>query len=74
MKKNIIKSLSIYENEPIIGIYLGKQYSYVSIIKNGKVKIIEDKLTEERRIPSLVYFKEKGEILIGSSAKNNMFE
>ena len=62
------------ENEPIIGIDLGTTHSCVSIIKNGKVEIIEDKLTGERRIPSMVCFKEKGEKLIGGSAKNNMLQ
>ena len=62
------------ENEPIIGIDLGTTHSCVSIIKNGKVEIIEDKSTGERRIPSMVCFKENGEILVGNSAKSNMIE
>ena len=40
-------------------------------MKNGKVEIIEDKASGEKRIPS---FKENGEILIGGSAKNNITE
>ena len=43
-------------------------------MKNGKVEIIEDKATGEKRIPSMVCFKENEEILIGGSAKNNMAE
>ena len=62
------------ENESIIGIDLGTTHSCVSIIKNGKVEIIEDKASDEKRISSIVCFKENGEILIGSSAKNNIFE
>ena len=43
-------------------------------MKNGKVEIIEDKASGEKRIPSMVWFKENGEILIGGSAKNNITE
>ena len=43
-------------------------------MKNGKVEIIEDKASREKRIPSMVCFKENREILVGSSAKNNMAE
>ena len=43
-------------------------------MKNGKVEIIEDKASREKRIPSMVCFKENGEILIGGSAKNNIPE
>ena len=62
------------ENEPIIGIDLGTTHSCVSIIKNGKVEIIEDKASGEKRIPSMVCFKENEEILIGGSSKNNIPE
>ena len=43
-------------------------------MKNGKVEIIEDKASGEKRIPSMVWFKENGEILIGGSSKNNITE
>ncbi len=43
-------------------------------MKNGKVEIIEDKASGEKRIPSMVCFKENREILIGGSAKNNITE
>jgi molecular chaperone DnaK (HSP70) len=43
-------------------------------MKNGKVEIIEDKASGEKRIPSMVCFKKNGELLVGSSAKNNMAE
>ena len=43
-------------------------------MKNGKVEIIEDKASGEKRIPSMVWFKENGEILIGDSSKNNITE
>ena len=41
-------------------------------MKNGKVEIIEDKASREKRIPSMVCFKENREI--GGSAKNNIPE
>ena len=62
------------KDEPIIGIDLGTTHSCVSIMKNGKVEIIEDKASGEKRIPSMVCFKKNGELLVGSSAKNNMAE
>ena len=43
-------------------------------MKNGKVEIIEDKASGEKRIASMICFRENGEILIGGSAKNNIPE
>ena len=40
-------------------------------MKNGKVEIIEDKASGEKRIPC---FKENGEILIGGWIKKNINE
>ncbi len=62
------------KDESIIGIDLGTTHSCVAIMKNGKVEIIEDKASGEKRIPSMVCFKKNREILVGSSAKNNMAE
>ena len=62
------------KDESIIGIDLGTTHSCVAIMKNGKVEIIEDKASGEKRIPSMVCFKKNGELLVGSSAKNNMAE
>ncbi len=70
--KNNKKVETENKNEPIIGIDLGTTYSCVSIMRNGKVEIIDDKVTGKKKIPSMVCFKENGETLIGSLAKNNM--
>ena len=43
-------------------------------MRNGKVEIIEDNISGGKRIPSMVCFKKNGEILVGSSVKNNMYE
>ena len=41
-------------------------------MKNGKVEIIEDKASGEKRIASMICFRENGEILIEGSSKNNI--
>ena len=61
-KKNINKILTKNEgvkkkenkNELTIDVDLGKTHSCISIMKNGKVEIIEDKASGEKRIPSMV--------------------
>jgi len=64
-----------YENidGPIIGIDLGRRYSCAAIIRNGMVEIIVEKTTEEKKIPSVVCFRDD-DILIGRHAKNNMIQ
>ena len=65
-------SSSKTENESIIGIDLGTTNSCISIIRNDKVDIIEDKQTGLRLFPSIVCFKER-ECLVGSVARNNCY-
>ena len=51
--------------------------SCVAIIKNEKVEIIEEKLTGEKIIPSMVCYrvdKNSYEELIGGSGRNNMIQ
>ncbi len=56
-------------NAPIIGIDLGTSNSLVSYIKNGSPRIIPNE-RGERMTPSVVHFKESGDVVVGQMAKN----
>ena len=43
-------------------------------MRNGEVEIITDNLTREKRIPSIVCFKDSNKFLIELFAKNNMLQ
>ncbi len=53
----------------IIGIDLGTSNSLVSYIKNGSPRIIPNE-RGERMTPSVVHFKESGDVIVGQMAKN----
>ena len=55
----------------IIGIDLGTTNSVVSVIENGKPVVIANQ-EGSRTMPSIVAFTEKGDILVGAPAKNQM--
>ncbi len=55
----------------IIGIDLGTTNSVVSVIENGKPVVIANQ-EGARTMPSIVAFTEKGDILVGAPAKNQM--
>ncbi len=59
-------------NEPsplVVGIDLGTTNSLISYIKEGKPEIIPNE-RGSRKTPSVVLFKEDGEIIVGEIAKN----
>ena len=62
---------SLEETIPVLGIDLGTTFSCVGTWRNSKVEIIPNE-SGTRTSPSIVCFKDK-EILIGESAKNNMY-
>ncbi len=67
------KKNALQEKEPspsrVIGIDLGTSNSLISYIKNGSPRIIPNE-RGERMTPSVVHFKENGEVVVGQMAKN----
>lgn len=57
--------------EKIIGIDLGTTNSCVSVIEGGEATVIPN-AEGARTTPSIVAFTEKGEVLVGQTAKNQM--
>ncbi|WP_428357377.1 Hsp70 family protein [Methyloprofundus sp.] len=55
-------------NDTIIGIDLGTTNSEVSIVENGKVKVIAD--GEQKMLPSFVGMGDDGKIFVGETARN----
>ena len=52
----------------IVGIDLGTTYSLVATVERGRPRIVDD--GGERLIPSVVGFSSRGELLVGSPARN----
>ncbi|MBF0378861.1 MAG: Hsp70 family protein [Desulfamplus sp.] len=67
MKNNDLSKAE--EHTTIIGIDLGTSNSLVSYIKNGSPRIIPNE-RGERMNPSVVHFKENGDVIVGQMAKN----
>ena len=56
-----------------MGIDLGTSNSAAALIKDGKIKLVpasEGSTTYGKMFPSIVAFKEDGEIIVGKNAKN----
>ncbi len=58
----------------ILGIDFGTTLSCAAIIINDKLEVVQDPYSEERIIPSVVCYKENGQILVGTDALNNKIE
>jgi molecular chaperone DnaK len=52
----------------VVGIDLGTTFSLVATVEGGRPRIVEDQ--GERLIPSIVGFSPKGDLLVGSPARN----
>ncbi|MFN3660458.1 MAG: molecular chaperone DnaK, partial [Brevinematales bacterium] len=59
------------EKRKVIGIDLGTTNSVVAVIENGQPVVIPNQ-EGARTTPSIVAFTEKGEVLVGQPAKNQM--
>ncbi len=60
-----------------IGIDLGTSNSAAAVMKDGKIRLVpaaEDPTPNGKMFPSIVAFKEDGEILVGKPAKNYSYE
>lgn len=57
-------------NETIIGIDLGTTNSEVSLIEQGKVRVIADADTDKLILPSFVGIDDNGDIIVGETARN----
>ncbi|EFP10001.1 hypothetical protein CRE_20877 [Caenorhabditis remanei] len=63
------KIVSADKTEPFIAIDIGTTFSSVGIFKNGKLEILPNE-QGSKLTPSLVGFKENGEVVIGEPAKS----
>ncbi len=57
----------------IVGIDLGTTNSLVAIVENGTPRVIPDS-DGNSLVPSVIYFSENGEVLVGNRAKEKMVE
>src|SRR5437899_7894782 len=57
----------------IVGIDLGTTNSLVAIVEEGAPRIIAD-LDGSRLVPSVIYFDQAGEVLVGNRAKEKMID
>ncbi len=62
------------KKEIIVGIDLGTTNSLVAIIEEGKAKAIKGKDGKHTLVPSIVYFNEHGNAIVGEDAKEKMIE
>ncbi len=57
----------------IVGIDLGTTNSLVAIVEEGAPRVIAD-LDGSRLVPSVIYFDQAGEVLVGNRAKEKMID
>ncbi|MFT7144153.1 MAG: molecular chaperone HscA, partial [bacterium] len=61
------------KNRRVIGIDLGTTYSLVATSKQGNVTFFNDK-NDKSAVPSVVYYDEKGQAVVGEQAKKRLTE
>ncbi len=64
-----MKSGEVEKSEVIIGIDLGTTNSLVSIVEDGKARVIKDDDGQTALVPSIVHFNEENKIIVGHLAK-----
>ncbi len=67
-----IKSGELEANEIIVGIDLGTTNSLVAYLNDGKPIIVRDETGKHSLVPSIVYFGDKDEIIVGNVAKDHL--
>jgi len=67
-----ILSGEIQKEEIIVGIDLGTTNSLVAYMKDGQAVFAMDKLGQKTLVPSVVYFSDHGEIVVGEEAKTKV--
>lgn len=60
------------QKETIIGIDLGTTNSLVAYLDNGAIKLVKDASGKNSLVPSVIYFGENGEVVVGDAAKKQL--
>jgi molecular chaperone HscB len=69
----ILSASSYIRNLEIVGIDLGTTNSLVAIVENGQPRVIPGP-DGSKLVPSVIYFDESGEVLVGNNAKAKLVE
>lgn len=67
-----LKDGNIEKEEIIVGIDLGTTNSLVAIMKEGKPYTIKDESGKNALVPSIIYFDQAGEAVVGEEAKQKL--
>lgn len=62
---------SVLSGLPVVGIDLGTTFSVVAVNEHGKIRVINDKWGDPL-VPSIVSFAEKGRVLVGKEARQQL--
>lgn len=66
--------ISNQENELILGIDLGTTNSLVAYVDNGVPVTVKDKKHHRTLVPSVIYFENSGNVLVGDDAHKNLVQ
>lgn len=60
------------EDQTIVGIDLGTTNSLIAYINDGDVRVIKDQHGKNSLVPSIIHFGQKGEIVVGDKAREQL--